>query len=329
MLVAAPPSLESTAERLASLLLDGGSTLSDPGSTLLDFEPSIRVLPLNSAPEPPVEVWAVDGGQAIVADARCVHVAVTRAARVRFVGGRCVEEDDGELRAALLGDEGHRLWALGELAMPGLADDCAVDINLLRDRWEWDGVARAVAAAPPGSMVLVDGDLQPDWRIPRAHVTALLADAMARGVTVAGITKHTALARGGAPLLAQLEREAEAALGERAMWWASVGRTRADEGAVHVVAARLDPFARFSFRIDLPAAVDAEQALRSLATLCNDAAFPGYPYPLTVADRIAAIPGWLRAELRYQLDDLLARADVPEDVRERAFADRHRLMERA
>ena len=35
------------------------------------------------------------------------------------------------------------------------------------------------------------------------------------------------------------------------------------------------------------------------------------------------------AEARMQLDDLLDQAGVPLDVRERAFADRHDLMERA
>jgi hypothetical protein len=148
-------------------------------------------------------------------------------------------------------------------------------------------------------------------------------------VTLAGITKHSSLARGGAPLLGALEREAAAALGERAMWWAPVARTRGDVGGVQVVAASLDPDARFSFRVDLPAEADAEAALGALSALSDDAAFPGYPYPLAVADRLAACPGWLRSEVRFELDELMAAAGVDEDVRERAFADRHGFLERA
>src|SRR5581483_6349376 len=98
------------------------------------------------------------------------------------------------------------------------------------------------------------------------------------------------LSRGGAPLLGQLEREAEAAFGERALWWVPVARTRTPELQLQVVAARMDADARFSFRVDLPAAVDPEAVLPRLAALCDDAAFPGYPYPLTVADRLAACP---------------------------------------
>jgi hypothetical protein len=98
---------------------------------------------------------------------------------------------------------------------------------------------------------------------------------------------------------------------------------------IQVVAARLDPDARFAFRVDLAADVDPEPALASISALCDDAAFPGYPYPLSVADRLAACPGWLRQEVRFQLDDALATAGVPEEVRERALTDRHGLMERA
>jgi hypothetical protein len=138
------------------------------------------------------------------------------------------------------------------------------------------------------------------------------------------------LSRGGAPLLGQLELEAEARFGPRSMWWAPVARTRPDVGeGLQVVAARLDPDARFAFRVDLPASADPEAVLGSLAAVSDDAGFPGYPYPLAVADRLAACPGWLRQEVRLQLDDHFDRAGVPWDVRERAFADRHGLMERS
>jgi hypothetical protein len=148
-------------------------------------------------------------------------------------------------------------------------------------------------------------------------------------VVLLGITKHSSLARGGAPLIGWLEREAETMLGSRSCWWAPIARTRTDVGGVQIVAARLDPDARFAFRVDVPVGIDAEAALGALSTVCNDAAFPGYPYPLSVADRLAACPGWLRDEVRSELDDLFDQAGVPLEVRERAFTDRHRLMERA
>jgi len=322
-------SLESAATRLVALLTGGGSSLADPGgSSALEFESFVQLRPL-SRRAAPSEAWAVDGGQALVADARCLQLLVTRAARVRFVDRRCVLEEEGPLRAAVLG-LGEGAAARAALDLDGLAPDCSVDANLLRDRWEWDAVERCIEDAAGGAMVLVDGDLQPDWRIPSTFVARLLDRAAERGVLLAAVTKHSSLARGGAPLLGQLEREAEELFGPRAMWWAPVARVRSDVGeGLQVVAARLDPDARFAFRIDLPASADPEAALGALSALADDAAFPGYPYPLSVADRLAACPGWLRQEVRMQLDDHLDRAGVPADVRERAFADRHALMERA
>ena len=329
MTITSTASLETAAARLAALLTGDGSSLADPsGSSDLEFEAVVQLRPLVRT-SPPVDAWAVDGGQALVADARCLQLLVTRAARVRFVERRCVLEEEGPLRAAVLG-LGEGASARAALQLEGLAPDCSVDANLLRDRWEWDAVERSIEEAEPGAMVLVDGDLQPDWRIPSSLLARVLERAAEREVVVAGVTKHSSLARGGAPLLGQLEREAEERFGPRAMWWAPVARVRSDVGeGLQVVAARLDPDARFAFRVDLPASVEPEAALGALSALADDAAFPGYPYPLTVADRLAACPGWLRQEVRMQLDDHFDRAGVPPDVRERAFADRHGLMERA
>jgi len=315
------PSVSDVADRLAALLTAGGGGLRDPEGANLVFEPEVRPRPLARG-EPPEEVWAVDGGQALVADARCLQVYVTRAARVRFQGGACVLEDEGELRAALLGGGEERSVA-ASLGL-GISPQATVDVNLLREHGEWEAVARCVDDARPGAVVLVDGDLEPDWRIPASFLSGLLERAAERGLVVAGLTKRTALARGGAPLLGQLELEAEAAFGPRRLWWAPV----ASSPTVRVVAARLDADARFAFRVDLPLGVDAEAVLAGLAGLCDDAAFPGYPYPLTVADRLASCPSWLRAETWLEVDDHLDRAAVPLEVRERAFADRHDLMER-
>src|ERR1700722_12604675 len=179
-------------------------------------------------------------------------------------------------------------------------------------------------------MVLVDGDLQPDWRIPSSWLAALLSSASVGGVTLVGVTKHSSLSRGGGPLLARLEREAEAALGPRSCWWVPGARTRPGVGpGIQGVGGRLDPDARFSFRVDLPGGVAAPaDVLGALSALADDAAFPGYPYPLSVADRLAACSGWVREEIWDQIQQGLDRAGVAADVQERAFADRHRLMER-
>lgn len=332
-MAATTTSIEAAAARVASLLAAAGTGLCDPGMSTLEFEPRVSLRPLDRG-ETPADVWAVDGGQALIADARCIRVVGTRASRTRFRAGTCVLEEEGELRVHVLAGVDDTAAAVATLGVDGMAPDTTVDVNLLRDRWEWDALEGCVEDADHGAFVLMDGDLLPDWRIPPSLPARILGRAAERGVVVAGITKHSSLSRGGAPLVGLLEVEAASALGPRAMWWAPIARTKTTPvtdpaGALQVVAARLDPDARYAFRVDLPADADPVKVLARLSALCDDAAFPGYPYPLAVADRIAACPGWVRQEAALQLDELLGQAGIGPEVRERAFADRHRLMERA
>ncbi len=320
-------SVEDTARRLAALLGGGRTDVWDPAGGDLVFPAEIEIRPLGRRPAP-ADVWAVDGGQALVADARTVAVYVTRAATVRWRQGRCVLEEEGQLECHLLGG-GEGRATLAAAGAP-VAAQAAADVNLLRDWAEWRAVAAAVDGADPGAVVLVDGDLQPDWRIPSSWLAGLMGTAAARHVTLAGVTKHSSLARGGAPLVGWLEARAEAVMGPRATWWAAVAHTRPDVApGIEVAVARLDPDARFAFRVDLPAGAPAAEVLGAVSALCDDAAFPGYPYPLSVADRLAACPGWLRQDVWSQLQEGFWSAGLAADVAERAFSDRHRLMERS
>ena len=90
----AVPTVPEAAERVAELLMGRASELSDPSGSDLDFFPTIELRPLERL-SPPPDCWAVDGGQALVADARCLQVATTRAARTRWQDGGCTLEDGG------------------------------------------------------------------------------------------------------------------------------------------------------------------------------------------------------------------------------------------
>ncbi|MBV8303422.1 MAG: hypothetical protein JOZ04_04375, partial [Acidimicrobiia bacterium] len=65
------PSLQHAAARLAELLTGRVAALSDPAGRDLVFEAEVTPRPLERQPAP-ADVWAVDGGQCVVADARCV-----------------------------------------------------------------------------------------------------------------------------------------------------------------------------------------------------------------------------------------------------------------
>lgn len=307
-------SIEEVASEVARLLTSPGSAVREAGSSLT-FETTLSIRGLSRRLFGG-DIWAVDGGQALVADARCLQVYVTRSSRVCFSGGRSVVEEQDPLQAWLLGPVAPR----PSIVAP-VAPDCSVDINLLREWGEWAAASRCVSSsARPGDLVLVDGDLEPDWRISPTWLEGLMERAQEKQVALIGVTKHTGLSWGGSPLLSVLEGLSD----PRSLWWVPV----AHSPSVQVVVARLDPDARFAFRVDLPSSADPESCLSALSTVCDDAAFPGYPYPLSAADRLAACPGWVRDEMWARMEELLDGAGVPEDMRERAFADRHRLMER-
>jgi hypothetical protein len=323
-------SVQSVAVRLAELLTGGGSGARDATARDMIYEEILVPRPLRRLTHTG-PVTAVDGGQALVADARCLQVYVTRWARAGWDRDGCPDEQVGPLDAHILG-LGEERRSLANLGAP-VDPDASVDVNLLRDWAEWSAVARSVEEAGPGTLVLVDGDLQPDWRIHSGWLAALFANADERGVELVGVTKHTSLSWGAMPLLGYLERLAgdsrSEGLGPRSLWWAPVGRTRPDvTPGIQVTVARLDPDARFSFRVDLAGHLDAGEVLGRLSSLCDDAAFPGYPYPLSVADGLAACPSWVRDETWARIDAVLEEAGVEAEVRERAFTDRHRLMER-
>jgi hypothetical protein len=92
--------LEAAAGRLATLRTVGGGALGDPTGVGLQFEAEVTLRPLarGAAPEArwPLAAKHQDGrvggrrGQALVADARCLQLVVTRASRVRFRGRACV-----------------------------------------------------------------------------------------------------------------------------------------------------------------------------------------------------------------------------------------------
>lgn len=323
--------IAETAERLARILGGEHGPLADPNGSDLEFFDDLEPRALGPL-APPQRCWAVDGGQALVADARCIQVVATRAARVLWSDGRVEREEPGDVRVHLLtgpggGTDGRR--SLSEMGAP-VAPDAPVDVNLLRDWSEWDLVNRCTEEADPGTLVLVDGDLQPDWRVPARWLAELLAEAARRVVHLVGVTKHSSLSRGGAPLVGQLEVQAQRSLGARSRWWVPVARRRAELGpGLLVVVARLDPDAPFAFRLDLLAEAPVETVLGQLCGLSDDAAFPGYPYPLSVADRLASFSGWARQEAWSELDSALTLAGVPPEVKDRAFADRHNFMERA
>ena len=288
------------------------------------------------SPTDPGTVWAVDGGSCRLADARSFQVAATRAARVRFSGGRTdlVETPPLSVRAVSqaevesLAREGLRELLGGE---PERLPDLPRPVDALREWAEWAEVRRTVREAGGGDLVLVDGSLHGGPLVPPEVVRAVHAEAVERGVSLAGVVKASTLFWGrNAPLVTLLKRRADRELGP--VCWATRISTDPVFGRLYVgdiFVAHLAPTAPHAFRVDVASgAAPAGEILARLAGCADDPAFVGYPYPLARAHQAARVTGYAVADLRADLRAALAREGMSEDDIELLFQDFHEVLNR-
>jgi hypothetical protein len=287
-------------------------------------------------PRDPGTVWAVDGGSFVVADGRSFQVSGYRAARVRFAGGateaierpaltvRAVSPDEMRSLARTILTElcGQEPERLPELPRP---------VDALREWAEWAEVARTVAQADRGDLVLVDGSLHGGPLVPQVIVRRVHEAAVARGVSLAGVVKASTLFWGrNAPLVTLVKRRGDRELGP-SMWAARISTDpvfgRLYVGDIYI--AHLAAMAPFAFRVDVASGpAPAEDVLGRLAAVADDPAFVGYPYPLARAHQAARVTGYDVVDVRRAFRDALSRRGMSEDDVEVLFQDFHEVLNR-
>jgi hypothetical protein len=281
-------------------------------------------------------VWAVDGGSCTVADGRSFQVGAYRAARVRFAGGRTTDVERPQLEVRAVSPE-----EMERLARETLTDLCGSEperlpdlprpVDALREWAEWREVGRTVRDAEPGDLVLADGSLHGGPLVPQEVVRRVHEEAVAGLVSLAGVVKSSTLYWGrNAPLVTLLKRRGDRELGE-ARWSARIS-TDPVFGRLYVgdiFVAHLAPTATHAFRVDVArGAAPPEQVLGRLASLSEDPAFVGYPYPLARAHQAARVTGYDVADTRRAFREALSRSGMGEDDVELLFQDFHEVLNR-
>ena len=196
----------------------------------------------------------------MVADGRSFQVAAYRAARVRFEAGETERVETPPLSVRALPPE-----EMAELARTVLRELCGAEPERLPElprpgrraarvgrvgRGRSDGRARP----RPGDLVLVDGSLHGGPLVPPVVVRRVHAEAVARGVSLAGVVKASTLYWGrNAPLVTLLKRR-----GDRERRTRSAGRARISTDPVFarlyvgdIFVAHLAPTAPYAFRVDV------------------------------------------------------------------------------
>lgn len=285
----------------------------------------------------PGTVWAIDGGSCIVADGRSFQVAAYRAARVRFTHGRTDLVSAPPLTLRAVSEE--TMQALGRRVIgdllgsePERLPDLPRPVDALREWSEWRAVLDTLREAAPGDLVLVDGSLHGGPLVPPAVVTRAHADALERGVSLAGVVKASTLYWGrNAPLVTLLKRRGDREAGP--VPWAARISTDPVFGRLYVgeiFVAHLAPTAPYAFRIDVAhGPVPPEEVLARLAGLAHDPAFVGYPYPLARVHQAARVTGYAVADVRREFRSALSRRGMSEDDIEVLFQDFHEVLNRS
>jgi NurA domain-containing protein len=287
-------------------------------------------------PVEPGTVWAVDGGSCTVADGRSFQVSAYRAARVRFAQGRTTDVERPQLEVRAVSPEEMKRLARRTLtdlcgSEPERLPDLPRPVDALREWAEWGEVGRTIREAGPGDLVLVDGSLHGGPLVPQEIVRRVHQEAVAREVSLAGVVKSSTLYWGrNAPLVTLLKRRGDRELGD-ARWSAKIS-TEPVFGRLYVgdiFVAHLAPTATYAFRVDVARGPrPAEEVLGRLASLSDDPAFVGYPYPLARAHQAARVTGYDVADIRRAFREALSRGGMAEDDVELLFQDFHEVLNR-
>lgn len=285
----------------------------------------------------PGTVWAIDGGSSVVADGRSFQVAAYRAARARFRGGATdlVESPSLTVRAVSAAEMAPLARSiLTELCgqEPERIPDLPRPVDALREWAEWAEVARTVRGAAAGDLVLLDGSLHGGPLVPAQVVRRVHEEAVARGVSMAGVVKASTLYWGrNAPLVTLLKRRGDREIGN-AVWGARISTdpvfARLYLGEIFI--AHLAPTAPHAFRVDVAHGPSpAAEVLGRLAGLARDPAFVGYPYPLARAHQAARVTGYQVVDVRRSFRESLSRHGMSEDDIEVLFQDFHEVLNRS
>lgn len=172
---------------------------------------------------------------------------------------------------------------------------------------EFDASMRALRDLPAGGILLLDGALDDDGWAPALR-QGLLRRAESQGVHVAALSKDSSLTFSGTlPFTLELEAEARAKSWP-ARFFVDVTRALKQPGrSVRTFGARFDERGTV-YRVDaaLVRGNDPTWLFAQLARLCNDAAYPGYPYALARIHNQVHYEDGETADLRRDLEARVA-----------------------
>jgi hypothetical protein len=325
---------------LSRLLADGGTRVDNPADepiapdehAALELSEDAELVRFGCDPATGVTAAAVDGGSACLLNGRSFWLVAYRAGTVWHRDRQTLAEEVDPLELRALTQTDAKAAYAEALARAGARrerelGDLGGVVDVLRELAEWERTRRAIQAASPGDLVLVDGSLHPGPFVHREFVGPIHQLALDRRVDLVGVTKASKLRWGRyAPLVLRVRRRAERELGPDARWYLPVATAAdgQDGWRSEVYVARLARRGAYAFRVDLVRGQRAaEELFAVLAGFSDDPAFLGYPYPLARVHQVVSLPGHLLADLRRDLREAFLRQGLSEDDVDLVMRDFH------
>ena len=167
-----------------------------------------------------------------------------------------------------------------------------------------------------GSMIVLDGTLEEASDIEKNHIDTLYHEAGKRGVIVCALAKTSSLlTERGTPYSSMLMSKKEGS-----WYYCPVAQPETEMHPAEIAFAKLNDKSRHAFRVEIYSKQKEKMgyAMAVLKENSRDLSFPGYPYGLIMADRIARVgnheKGYLSAKisalLGVKLSGLMASMDA-------------------
>ncbi len=170
-----------------------------------------------------------------------------------------------------------------------------------------------------GDVVMMDGSLEGN-----KFLSEIIKEncniAVERGLHLVGICKRSDLYTNKLPVLAWVKKRGDSIFAKQ-RWYYPLSRER------RVYIAKLHPFSKFSFRIDInPMEEDVEGILNKISAFSNDVSYMGYPYPLAEIHRDVVITSEDGLYCRKVLREMALKSGFTIDEWEDIFFDYHEYL---
>lgn len=316
------------AEKLRSDAVDSHEPLQ-----IEDNLDALEFVPVAESPKTNLRSAAIDGGQGRIASNSLFTCAVYRSGMLVFEGRGRVAERIGELQLANLNSASYRdlyaeqyreLYNSYPAEFPAFSDS----LNELRHLRENALIKDAVSALKPGDMLLLDGSFRAGNDDEHRFLKAVAGQARANRIDIVAVSKASALIwRGGASLVGVIKKLGNQRCKDK-NWYVKIGTDypeRPELRLKNIYVSRMSPYSSQAYRVDICVnnnmAVD--EIFETLAFLCSDPFFSGYPYPLAAVHQAVRLSEDELSGLRLRLKQVAVEAGISDDEWSLLFEDYH------